>query len=381
MRKVLALILVLAVMVTLIGWKRFNDGHSTVAVNVEPVSLGVLSDSVLASGNFVFNHQIQIRPEVSGRVQEVLIEEGEYVKRGQLLLELDPAAYDAEVERVSAMVDNQKIEIARQKETLANLKRQLKRNNQLLVDGLIQTETVDELESAVKIARINVDAAQTGLEQALASLNLAKDQLAKTLFTSPMDGLVASLDIKEGETVVAGTTNIIGSDLMTIADPSAILSELRVDEADIASISLNLPVEIYAAAYPKNALTGRVVKVGTSAKQLGNTPGLAFEVKVLIDETNFSLFPGMSCRAEIITASGDFTKNVPIAAVQYDNAESYVWQVKNGKSIKVPVTLGTANDTEQAILKGLDKGDTVVVGPARTISRLKNNDSVNPGGR
>ena len=179
MRKVLALILVLAVMVTLIGWKRFNDGHSTVAVNVEPVSLGVLSDSVLASGNFVFNHQIQIRPEVSGRVQEVLIEEGEYVKRGQLLLELDPAAYDAEVERVSAMVDNQKIEIARQKETLANLKRQLKRNNQLLVDGLIQTETVDELESAVKIARINVDAAQSALDVSQRNIDMNKFDASK----------------------------------------------------------------------------------------------------------------------------------------------------------------------------------------------------------
>ncbi|MBE1300140.1 MAG: efflux RND transporter periplasmic adaptor subunit [Alteromonadaceae bacterium] len=379
MKKGLTLLVIVAAMVALVSWKKFDAGHNAIPVKVELVSQGVLSDTVLASGNFVFNEQIKIRPEVSGRVQSILIDEGDYVRQGQLLLQLDPVAFEAEVERVSAQVANRTIEIARQKERLSNLQRQLKRNQQLLKDGLVQQETVDDLQSTVDIAHIDVEAAQTGLKQAQASLSFAQDQLAKTAFIAPMDGLIASLDIKEGETVIAGTTNIIGSDLMTVADPSAILAELRVDEADIANIQLQQSVEIYAAAYPKTAFNGRVVKIGTSAKQLGNTPGLAFKVEVLMDPSETALFPGMSCRAEIITASGDTTNNVPIAAIQYEDEDSYVWVVKNGRSMKMPVTLGMATDTQQAIISGLENGDEVIIGPARTVSKLKENDQVEAG--
>ncbi len=376
MKKGLILFAIFAAMAALVAWKRIDAGHSSVQVNVAQVSQGVLSDTVLASGNFVFNEQIKIRPEVSGRVETVLVEEGDFVNKGQLLLQLDPVAFEAEVERVSAQVANQSIEILRQQERLANLKRQLARNERLLADGLVQQETVDDLQSLVDIAEIDVKAAQTGLQQAQASLSFAKDQLAKTAFIAPMDGLISSLDIKEGETVIAGTTNIIGSDLMTIADPSAILAELRVDEADIANIQLQQGVEIYAAAYPKQPFDGKVVKIGTSAKQLGNTPGLSFNVKVLIASSDLPLFPGMSCRAEIITATGEQTNNIPIAAVRYQDEQAYVWLVKDGKSVKQNVTLGMATDTEQAVTSGIAPGDSIIVGPARTISRLQQNDNV-----
>ncbi|GGW83933.1 efflux RND transporter periplasmic adaptor subunit [Alteromonas halophila] len=379
MKKALIMTCIIMSMASLVGWINVRNGHDEVMVNVETASTGVLSDTVLSSGNFVFNNQIKIRPEVSGRVKQILVEEGEFIREGQLLLRLDTAAYAAEVERASAQAAQNRIEIARQEERLANLERQLQRNVQLLNEGFVQVEKVDGLKSAVAVARIDVDAAQTGLEQAKASLSLARDKLAKTSFTAPMDGLVSSLDIKAGETVIAGTTNIVGSDLMTIADPSAILAELRVDEADIANVNLDQPVEVYAAAYPKQALSGNVVKIGTSAKRLSNGPGLAFEVKVLMNESHVSLFPGMSCRAEIITATGNSTTNVPIAAVQYHDNKGYVWQVENGRSRKVPVTLGMATDTEQAILSGLNVGDDVIVGPARTLSRLKNDTPVNAG--
>lgn len=378
MKKTLTLVGILITMIALVGLKSYQGQHSSVSVEVSAVTEGMLADTVLASGNFIFNEQINIRPQVSGQVKDLFVEEGDFVEKGQLLMRLDPQAFEAEVERAQAEVTARKIDIESAEEQLANLQKQLERKHTLLEKGLEQQEAVDDQDSLVDIARIQVRASEANLERAEAALKFVKDQLAKTTFTSPMSGLVSSLDIKEGETVIAGTTNVIGSDLMTIADPSVILAEIRVDEADISRVSLNQPVEIYSAAWPKHPFTGRITKIGTSAKRLGQLPGLAFSVKVLMDETDYALFPGMSCRAEIITHQGDATTNVPIAAVQYDDNKAFVWQVKADSVYRKEVTLGMASDTEQAVVEGLQPGDSVVTGPARTVSQLQENDKINP---
>jgi HlyD family secretion protein len=96
-----------------------------------------------------------------------------------------------------------------------------------------------------------------------------------------------------------------------------------------------------------------------------------------MDETDYALFPGMSCRAEIITSQGDATTNVPIAAVQYDNNEPFVWKVQADSVYRTKVSLGMASDTEQAVLGGLEPGDSVVIGPSRTVSQLQEKDKIN----
>lgn len=376
MKKALILIAIFSAMAGIVAIKKYRDQHNLVEVKVAAATSGVLSDTVLASGNFVFNEQIKIRPEVSGRVERIFVEEGDLVKQGQILLQLDDSAFLAEVEQVEAQITNQQFTVRSNEETLNNLQRQLRRQRSLLAQGLVQQESIDDLLSQVDIARFNVSSAQAMLQQSEAALKFAQDQLRKTTFIAPMDGLIASLDIKEGETVIAGTTNIIGSDLMTVADPSMILAELRVDEADIAHIALGQAVEIYAAAYPKLPFTGSITEIGTSAKQLGQNAGLSFSVKVLMDEAEHHLYPGMSCRAEIITDTGDNTTNVPIAAIQYEEDKSFIWKVNNDLAIKQEVELGMATDTEQAILSGVLKNDHIIVGPARIMSRLQQNDKL-----
>ena len=100
-----------------------------------------------------------------------------------------------------------------------------------------------------------------------------------------------------------------------------------------------------------------------------------------MEETDFALFPGMSCRAEIITQQGDTTTNVPIAAVQYDDEEPFVWQVKADSVHRTRVSLGMASDTQQAVVEGLQPGDSVVVGPARTVSQLQEEDKISAEGQ
>lgn len=377
MKKLVILTAIIGGLGALVAYKHFAGNQGQVTVEAASVSQGVLSDTILASGNLVFKSQIQIRSEVTGTVQNVLVEEGQQVQQGEVLMRLDPTAFNADVESYQAAVDARRIEIQRTQAVEADLQRQVERNRSLLARKLVQQETVDALQSQLDIAHINTEAAQAQLEQAEAALVLAKDRLRKTVFVAAMDGLLASVDIKTGETVIAGTTNIVGSDLMVLADPSAILAELRVDEADISRVALGQTAEIFAAALPKTPITGEVISIGTSAKRLSSGEGLAFRVKVLLNPGEHKLYPGMSCRAEIITSQGEATLNVPVAAIQEEQGKSFVWRVDDDNRLaKVWVTTGMATDIQQAVLSGLQDMHKVVVGPSRLFSQLKEGQQV-----
>lgn len=348
-----------------------TQGGQTLEVDGAPVGRGRIADTALASGSLVYAEQIQLRSEVTGRVAQVLVREGERVTRGQLLMQLDQEAFRADVDVAEAGVQAATLEVQSRAARLADLQQQLDRQRQLKARGLIGADGYTQLESQVRIAQIAVQSAEVAVTQARAQRALAADRLRRSDFVAPIDGLVVSVDVKPGETVIAGTLNIVGSDLMGIADPRQLLAELRVDEADIARIGLDQPVAVYAAAHPEQALQGKVLEIGSSARQIGNKPGLAFRVRVALDGSELPLFPGMSCRAEIQTEQGSDSLHVPVAAVRQDAAGSYVWRVRaDGALERVAVTPGIANDEDQAVTGELQPGDTVVVGPGRVASAL-----------
>lgn len=370
MKKLLILLVIVSVLIGLISLSQYRKQQQTTNVTTALVSEGALADSILASGNLEFNTQIQIRSEVTGRVLEVLVDEGDVVEKGQILMRLDDTAFAADVNRTRAMVQSQQIDIARAKAQLADLQRQFSRQQQLYKSGLIQQETIDSLQSQLDIADINVRSAQAALQQGQATLAMAEDSLSKTVYRAPIAGLLATVDIKPGETVIAGSTNIIGSPLMTLADPSAILAELRVDEADIANVHLGQQAEIFAAAYPHQAIKGEVIQIATSARYMNQSQSLSFRVKVLLQPEDIALYPGMSCRAEIILSQKQQSLQVPIAAVQQSEQQYFVWTVRDQLAVKQTVTLGMATDIAQEVLTGLQVGDEVIVGPARTMLGL-----------
>lgn len=364
-------LLLLTVLGGLVAFKVLKDQRQQTPVQLSAVQQGALSDSILASGNLVYNTQIQFRSELMGRVQQVLVSEGQPVQKGQLLMQLDPASYQAELTQIEAVVAKAKVAILSAQAELTNLERQLSRQQRLLSQRLVQQETVDLLASQVEVAKINVEAATLQLQQSQAQQQQVTETLAKTEFRAPIDGVMVSVDVKAGETVIPGTINIIGSDLMTLADTSAILAELRVDEADIHAIKLGQAATVFAAAAPETALTGKVLSIGSSARLLGSSQALSFRVKVLLDSATITLYPGMSCRAELITQTLENKMNVPVAAVQKDAQGHFVWVEKAGIAEQIRVKVGLATDTSQVISQGLTGDEQVIVGPARTLLSLK----------
>ncbi|MBE5316965.1 MAG: efflux RND transporter periplasmic adaptor subunit [Xanthomonadales bacterium] len=359
----------------LVLWAGSRGGQQTPQVDVAEVERGALNDTALASGNLVYETQIQLRSEVTGRVAEVLVEEGQRVQRGDLLMRLDQEAFQADLDSADAGVRAAEIEIRSRRARLADLSRQLERQRTLRERGLVGQDGFEQLQSQHEIARIAVEAGEQTLAQAQAQRELSRDRLQRTLFTAPIDGLMVSVDVKPGETVIAGTTNIVGSDLMVLADPSVLLAELRVDEADIARVQLGQKVEVFAAAHPNTPLLGKVVQIGTSARAAtalqGASSSLSFKVRVQLEPSALSLHPGMSCRAEIETAQGEPGLNVPVAAVRKEGEQHYVWRLSAEQTAeRVEVEVGMANDFSQEVRGELKEGDRVVTGPGRVLASL-----------
>lgn len=377
MRRILIGLGILVVLGLLVVIK-VNSGPAGIKADVASATIGELKRSVLASGKLAYREQVQLRSEVSAMVQHVYVEEGDTVKKGQLLIQLDPQTYQAQVDAQSAYVSQSRIAIERQKSYLQTLRAQVARKVALHAKGLLDTDSFETAKSDLTLAEIDLQTREQALKQAEADLNRVKELLAKTRFYAPMNGVVTAVDIKEGETVIPGTTNIVGSSLMTLADTSAILTEVEVDEADIAGVKVGQSADIFAVAFPNTPLTGKVESIATTARQAVGRQGMSFTVKILLsDLKGKAIRPGMSCRAEIYTETADNALLVPIEAVRYDdNDKPFVMLDKDGVAHRQAVTLGLSDDTQQMIASGLKAGDKVVKGPARALRSLKDGDRI-----
>ena len=391
----------MAIALLAIGYFKQATSSAVIAVNVEIAKTEEIKSSILASGTLIYKEQIELRSEVIGQVSEMLVEEGDRVSKDQVLMRLDPRTFNADVEQQEAYVRIQTIAIERQKQELKNITSKWQRNGNLFDRNMIGQDAFELIDNQYALAKIDLRSRQESLIQAQATLDKALERLEKTVFRSPIAGIATSVDIKLGETAISGTTNIAGSNLITVADPSSILVEVLVDEADIANIVIDQNADVFAVAYPDQALKGTVQSIATSAKRSAFRQGLSFTVKILLGTTgDIDIRPGMSCRAEIFTKIKGDTIAVPMEAIVFEDSEappsdaeqephtisvrasrslsstSHVFLLVDGKAVKRAVELGISNDRLQEVISGIAVDDNVITGPARALSQLKDGESV-----
>jgi HlyD family secretion protein len=383
MKKTLILIVILLVVIGIPVSKRFMSSDTVKEVSTETVGKQTIEASILASGQLKHEQEVKLSAEVIGKVTKLFVEEGDKVTKGQLVLQIDDESYLASVEQQSAVVSQQQVAIERQELVVANLKHQWLRKKSLYNKDLLDKDGFEAISHAYEVSKVDLRSALEMLKQVEARLEQAKDQLSKTKVTSPINGHITSLDIKEGETAISGTTNIAGSSLMTIANPDSMLAEINVDEADIADVSLGQKAEIISIAFPDQPIIGYVDSIASSAK---NTPGrqsLSFAVKLKLENpTQVALRPGMSCRAEVFTQDQQSVLAVPLRALRTeedndeDTVKNYVFRVNNGQADRVDLKLGVSDDEYQAVVSGLAEGDQIVVGPDKILRHLKDGEAV-----
>jgi len=353
------------------------------SVFVSEPSMRSIRPSILASGSLAHENEVTLTSEVIGRVTAVYVAEGDAVEQDDLLLQIDDEAFAAQFEQNEASVRLQKIAIERAELTADNLKRRRDRSKLLFEQKLLDEDTYEALDHQYNMAKVDLKSSTERLVQTQAQLEQFSDQLAKTRVRAPINGVVTSLDIELGETAISSTTNIPGSGLMTIADPSSIITEVFVDEADVADISVGQAAEIVAIAYPDQPLTGVVEFIANTAKTEPNRRGLTFLVRIRITDTNgIALRPGMSCRAAIFTQTQEEVLSLPVQAIATEEIGSaktqqhYVFVDRNGRARKQIISVGLSDDEYQQVTDGLEFGDNVITGPARTLRRLQDGEAV-----
>ncbi|MET1254678.1 efflux RND transporter periplasmic adaptor subunit [Aliikangiella maris] len=383
MKKSIILILILSIVIGVPLAKKYFSNESVKEVQTEQVGLQTIKASILASGQLKHEDEVKLTAEVIGRVTQLFVKEGDKVSKGELVLTIDDQTYRAAEEQQQAAVDQQKVSIEKQKLIVENLHKQWQRKLTLFEKKLLDQDAFDLIHHQLDVAKVDLKAANEILKQNLARLEQAKDQLSKTKIHSPINGIITSLDIKEGETAISSTTNIAGSALMTIANPSSMLAEINVDEADISEISIDQKAEIIAIAFPNDPVNAVVESIASSAKQARGRQSLSFAIKLkLIDSSTIHLRPGMSCRAEVFTRGEKQLLAVPLKAirVEEDNdketVENFVFTIENGVAKKVKIKAGISDDAYQEVLSGIEPDIAIITGPDKVLRHLKDGDTV-----
>lgn len=407
--KVLLGILVVAVFGSAAALSVVKGRQKGVEVRMEEVARRDIVALVTASGNIRARRAVELSSDVSAKVDQLLVEAGDDVEAGQVLLRLDPAQYQAGVSRAEAALSQARASQAQMEANLLRARRDLDRLLALRARDplLVSTQQVDDAETSVEVSAAQLRSAEFGVSQARASLDEAQDRLSKTIIRAPMAGKVTRLNVEQGETVIIGTMNNPGSLILAISDLSVIEVVVQVDETDVPEVALGDSASVRIDAFPNRTFSGRVTQIGNSAirppsqQVAGQQAAIDFEVVITLDPTDAELRPDLSATAEIVTDVKSEALSIPIIALtvrepEGDSAEAApeapapagpetgkeaedvegVFVVKEGKATFTPVTVGIAGQEYFEVLSGLNAGDTVVAGPYQRIRQLKNGDPV-----
>jgi HlyD family secretion protein len=407
-------------------------------VTTDVIKTRDLEAVVSASGKIQPKRLVKISAETSGKVVNLAVNEGDRVKVGQFLLQIDPKSLQRRVEGGAASLQAAEASIAQLRQSVETARAQLLQAQQNLVrqqdlwkQQLTTREALDKAVNDVKVAESNVQEREkqiTPQESRInvekATLESARYDLSKVRMESPIDGIVTRRNVQEGETAVIGTMNNAGTVLLELADMGVIQAEVEVDETNVPHVQIGQPAKITIDAIPERTFKGHVSEIGNSPIQTAGgaaaagTQATNFKVSVILDEPVPEVRPGFTCTADITTATRKEVVSVPIPAVAvreliYDAAGQVVKEpktdkkrrvaadaavpavsaselkpgqtrketegvfvVRDSKSEFVPIKMGIAGDKYFEVLAGLKAGDQVITGPYNSVRGMADGDLV-----
>jgi len=394
-------ILVLAAIGGLTAMKR---GNKAVEVRIEDVQNRDLVASVTASGQVRPQTKVDLSSDITGKIVKLAVKEGQMVTKGQFLLQIDAQQAEAAVERMQASVASARAQLAQQNANLQQAQMSYERMNKMKKANpqLISDEQMEQLRTTVDVNKAQFDASKHSVDQSTALLRDAQSALGKTSIYAPMSGRVTRLVVENGETAIQGTMNKDAATLLTIADMSVLETRVKVDETDVARISVGDSAVIQIDAFPDTTFIGRVTKISNSAVKgatatQGADQAVDYEVTIQLVNTPTETRPDFSATAKIITDTRKQVLSIPIIAltvrenealtkgdtavglgkarpkkeVGKKDVEGVFVVAKDNKVTFRPVKVGIAGEKHFEVLSGLKAGDKIVAGTYQAIRELK----------
>ncbi len=379
-------------------------------VQVEVARIGDISSTVRAPAKVQPETMVKLSANVPGEVVRLAVKEGDPVRKGQFLLQLDAAQYRAQLRQSQAALDAARSSLRLSEVSLAQSESLLKRKELLFERKLVSPEELEAARTQRNSDKARVDMNREEVARAEAAVQSAQDNLRKTVFHSPIAGTVTQLNVEQGEIVMVGTMNNPGTVILSVADLRRMKVEADVDETDVAAIRLGQSATVKVDALPDTTLAGRVAEIANSPKvsELGTQEQQTnFVVDVMIDNPPPALRPGMTADVEIKTATKPHVLTVPIQAVVVRTAEELeqaaksrgrgrkaagasaaeresaetrakkneeikgVFVLVNGEAQFRKVRTGIASDTDLEVWGDLKAKEKVIVGPNKVLRQLK----------
>ena len=421
-KNVFIAIAVVLVAAGVVGANLYFKKDKGLSVTTDVIKARDLEAVVSASGKIQAKRTVNVSSDSVGRVVNLAVHEGDRIKMGQFLLQIDPKTLRSRVDNGAASLKaaevtleqlRQSVETGRMQLELA--RQNLKRQQDLWTQQLTTRELLDKAVNDVKVAESSLserdktgNAQASRIAQERANLDSAQYDLSKVRILSPIDGIVTARTIQEGEMVMIGTMNNAGTVLMTLADMSVIQAEIEVDETNVPNVQLGQKAKITIDAIPDKSFRGHVAEIGNSpiaaAAGATGTQATNFKVKVILDEAVPEVRPGFTCTADITTATRKDVVSVPIPAVvkeptsdkkrrvasdaapaaatgelkpgQTRKETEGVFVVRDGKAEFVPIKMGIAGDKYFEVLTGIKGGDQVITGPYNSVRGMADGDLV-----
>jgi HlyD family secretion protein len=369
---------------------------------------------VTASGQVVPHTKVQLSADISGRIIQLVVKEGDDVTKGQFLLQIDPSTYQAAVDRAQAALAGARAQVVQAQANLEQAQHAYDRSAQIKATNpsLISAEQLEQLHTQLNVDKAVLSADQFSVDQSLAAVRDADGSLAKTTIRAPISGRITRRDVQQGETAIEGTFSKDAATLLTISDMSVLETKIKVDETDVAHIAVGDSAIVQIDAFPDTTFIGRVTKISNSsiktaaeaaASTVTTDQAIDYEVTVQLLNPPPDTRPDFSATAKILTGSRTNVLSIPIIAltvrehealaggdtavtiggrarpkkkVGLQDAEGVFVVGAKGRVTFHPVRVGIAGDDYFEVLTGLEGGERIVAGPYQAIRDLKDSARV-----
>lgn len=425
---IVVLIVVLGVVAKFAGW--LDGGPTEKSVETEIIELRTITQIVSASGRIQPEVEVIIRPDVSGEIIELAVEEGDFVRAGDLLVRIKPDIYQAQIDNLNANLLTQQSRMEQARANMLQAEVEYEQNKQLYDQDLISDLEYKQSLNNFEAQKANFKAAEYQIESARAQLRQAEEELEQTVIRAPQDGTITQLAVEQGERVL-GQSQMAGTEMMSVARLEQMEIEVDVNENDIVNVSLSDTASIEVDAYPNRSFEGVVTEIANSAEvtDQGSAEQITnYKVKIRITtphnldqssadflamnvsenpEQNFvpNFKPGMSATVDVKTNTVYNVVAVPIQSVtvrdfatdttttetdassirnesenrlgSQEDFRKVVFVNEEGTAKRVEVETGISDNTFMQIMSGLDAGQEVVTGSYRVLSReLQDGDKI-----
>ena len=387
-------------------------GERAIPVETTVVGRKHLVETVSASGKLTPKRKVAVSANTMGRITRLAVAEGDTVREGDFLLEIDPTQYTTALRGLEAALAAAEADLASARAAATRATEDLQRIEKLHAEGLASDQQLTEARTTARVQAAAQAAAEARVRQARANLDRARYDLSKVTITAPMSGVITRLNVEEGENAVVGTLNVPGTVLLEIADLATMEAEVDVDETEVVKLSLGQPVQVTVDAFPDTSFTGSVTEIGNSPIFSGGgqqQQAVDFKVTVTLRDRIAGVRPGLTAKAEITVGEADSALAVPIGAVVVRRwppaprterrhrarrreaaaatdtvkrrEREGVFVVDAGVARFRPLVLGLTGEDDFEVRRGLEGGETIVTGPFRVLRDLHDGDKVKPTGR